>query len=394
MRISNRAIYRNINFHLSNLTEQLKNIQERIATERRINKPSDDPIGTTQALRLRKVLSQIDQYGKNIEGGSSWLKVTDTALDAIGQLVSRAKEIASLMSTGGTSESEREAAVRSVQGLLDQLVQIGNTKLNGRYIFSGYRDDTPAYTDDLTIRSSSADPGNNPAYTGQATSSGTYTGLYGKQYVVEITTGGAVGVARYRVSENGGETWGPADAFETSTSPTEVYNSTDLGVRIAFTDSGTLTPGDRFFIEVSRYQGDSEKIRIVTGASSRVEMNLTGTEVFGQAGSDLFDVLTELKNALETNDTAGVRACLSPLVQFQSNLTGYRGEVGNRLERMETYKKILSDFDLQHTNRLDEITGVDLSQLAVLLQLKQTLYESALYSASRILSLNSTDLLR
>ncbi len=393
MRISNRTIYRNISFHLSNLTEELKNIQQQIATEKRIHKPSDDPIGTTQALRLRKVLSQIDQYRKNVEYGTSWLKVTDVGLATIKEFISQAIDIASQMSVGTGTASEREAAAQGVQALLDQILQIGNMQLNGRYVFSGYQDDSPAFTDDLMIRPASADPGNDPAYTGTATSSGTYTGLYSRPYVVEITTGGAVGVARYRVSEDGGASWGPADAFVTSTSPTPVYNSTDLGVRIAFSDSGTLTPGDRFSIDVSRYQGDSGVIEIVTGNSSRVEMNLTGNEVFGQAGSELFDVLTELRIALEADDSAGIQATLGPLVQFQTGMIGHQTEVGSRLERIEVSKKILSDLDLQHTNRLDEIVGVDIAHLAMLLQVKQTIYESALYSASQILSLNLVDLL-
>ena len=394
MRISNRTIYQNINLHLSNLTEELKNIQEQIATGKRINKPSDDPIATTQALRLRKVLSQIDQYGENIEHGSSWLKVTDVALGTIDQLISQTIDIAYQMSVGTGTAAERQSLAPQIQRLLEQCIQIGNTQLNGRYIFSGYQDDSPAFTDDLTIRPASADPGNDPAYTGTATSSGTYTDLYGKQYVVEITTGGAVGVARYRVSEDGGATWGPDDAFATSTSPTPVYESADLGVRIAFSDSGTLAPGDRFSIDVSHYQGDSGEIEIVTGSSSRTEINLTGDEIFGEAGSDLLDVLAGLKNALEANDPTGIRDSIGPLVQFQSGMTGHRTEVGSRLESIEVYKKILSGLDLLHTNRLSDIEEVDLAQAITLLQVKQTLYESALYSASQILSLNLVDFLR
>jgi flagellar hook-associated protein 3 FlgL len=276
MRISNRTIYQNINFHLSNLTEELKNIQEQIATGKRINKPSDDPIGITRAMRLRKVLSQIDQYGENIQHGSSWLEVTDVALGTIRQFISQAIDVVSQMSVGTGSAGERQSATQEIQSILEQLVQIGNTQLNGRYIFSGYQDDSAPFTDDLTILPTSPDPGNNPGYTGVTTSSGTYTGLDSRQYVVEITTSGGVGVARYRVSEDGGATWGPDDAFVTSTSPTPVYQSTDMGVQIAFSDSGTLTAGDRFSIDVSRYQGDSGEIEIVVGSSSQIEINLTG----------------------------------------------------------------------------------------------------------------------
>ena len=106
MRVSNRSIYQNISFQLSNLTAELKKIQEQIATGKRINKPSDDPIGTTHAMRLRKVLSQIEQYGQNIEHGSSWLEVTDVALGTFKKLISQAIDVASQMSVGTGSAGE------------------------------------------------------------------------------------------------------------------------------------------------------------------------------------------------------------------------------------------------------------------------------------------------
>ncbi|HET6460777.1 MAG TPA: flagellar hook-associated protein FlgL [Syntrophales bacterium] len=394
MRISNQTIYQNISSQLSNMTAELNHVQEQMSTGKQINKPSDDPIGATQAMRLKKVLSQIDQYGKNIQQGSSWLDVTNTSLNTISQLISQASDIASQMSTETGSASQRQAAAQSIQNILDQLVQIGNTPLNGRYIFSGYQDHAPAFTDNLTIHQALAAPANNPAYTGTATSSGAYTGLTGKQYVAEITTGGAVGVAQYRVSEDGGATWGPADAFTTSTSPTPVYNSTDLGVQIAFTNSGTLTAGDRFSIDVSRYQGDSGKMKVVTGNSSQVEVNLTGNEVFGETGNDLFDVLTGLENALETNDSGSIQASMSSLTQFQSNVAALQSEVGSRQDQIEVSQNILSNLDQQYTNQLSDVENADTTTLATLLQAKLTQYEAALYSANQILSTSFVDILK
>lgn len=381
-------------FHLSNLTQELKKIQEQIATGKRINKPSDDPIGASRAMRLRKALSQIDQYEKNIQFGSTWLNVTDVALKTIQQFLSQAVDVASQMSIGTGTTGERQAAAQSIQNLLNQIIQVGNTQLDGRSIFAGFQDRSPAYSNDLLILPASAEPGNSPAYTGTVASSGAYTGVSGKSYMVEVTTGGAVGVALFRVSEDGGVTWGPDDAFTTATSPTAIYQFADLGVQIAFSDSGTLTAGDRFSIDVSRYQGDSGEIEIVTSHSSRVDVNLTGNEVFGPTGNDLFDVLTGLKNGLETNDRTAIQASMASLVRFQTNLIGLRSEVGSRQERIGVYKKILSELDLNHSNRLSEVEGIDIAQVATLLQVKQVFYESALYSANQLLRLNFVDFMR
>jgi len=195
------------------ITEQIKNLNEQIASGKRINKSSDDPVGMTHVLKLKKVLSQIGQYGKNMDQGESWLKLTESSLQSTDLLMIRAKEIANQMATGTYSESQRQGAVDEIKNILDQLIQIGNSQLNGRYIFSGYQDNKATYTSDLFIHPAVADPENDDDYTGAATSSGTYIGLYSKKYVVEITTPGTVGLARYKVSEDGGTTWGPDDAF-------------------------------------------------------------------------------------------------------------------------------------------------------------------------------------
>ena len=395
MRVSNRGLYYNVNLQLGNIAEQLKQINEQIASQKRINKPSDDPIGITQALRLKKVLSQIGQYGKNIQHGQSWLSITDSALQTVNGLIVRGKEIANQMATGTYGEDQRSNAAQEVKNIIAQLVQVGNTKLIGRYIFSGYQEDTAAFRDDLYIHNAIANSSNNADYTGSATSSGAYTGLYSKQYVVKITTGGAVGAAAYTVSEDGGVTWGPDDAFTTSTSATQVWNSTDQGVGIAFTNFGTLTTGDRFTIEVSRYNGDEHDMEIAIGSSAQMKINLTGTTVFGEAGeNNIFDILVGLKDSLENNNIEGIQVGLDQLNKFQPRVVGNMADVGSRLNRIDMCKNILSDLDSNNTERLSDIEDLDMVKAINDLNMKQTTYKAILYSVSQIVGLSLVDFLR
>lgn len=100
------------------------------------------------------------------------------------------------------------------------------------------------------IEDATANSGN--TYAGTPTSSGTYTGTDNKTYLIEITTAGDVGTAQFKVSEDGGVTWGADDTYGTSTSATAIWdeiNSSDQGVEIAFS-SGTFAAGDRFYIDV------------------------------------------------------------------------------------------------------------------------------------------------
>ncbi len=274
MRVASRTFYRNTNQNISTITEQLKNINEQIASSRRINRPSDDPVGITHALNIREVLSQIEQYGTNIKFGKSWLQMTDSALQQVQELTIRARTIANQMSTGTYSASDRRNAAQEIQNMFDQIVQIGNTKIAGRYIFGGDKDRTQAYGMGLTVHSAEAASTNNPAYTGTAISSGTYTGLYTKDYVVEITTGGAVGDAKYKVSEDGGVTWGDAFTTTTSTTGSGVYEGATTSVTVG-TWGGASTPS----ASGNEYEGITDAqyaFRVTTGGTVPTD-NLTVT---------------------------------------------------------------------------------------------------------------------
>lgn len=405
MRITQNTIYQDINQNISTITEQLKNINEQIASSKRINKPSDDPIGITHSLNIKEVLSQISQYGTNINQGQSWLQATESALQSVQGLITQAKTLATQMSTGTYNAADRANAAQEIQNIIEQLVQIGNTRVNGRYIFSGDKDRTPAYALDFTIRQPVAGPGNNAAYTGTVTSSGTYTGVYSKNYVVQITTGGAVGVAQYKVSEDGGLTWGPDNAFTTSTTPTAVYdraNSREAhpnqeGAQVAFTNSGTLTAGDQFTFDVSQYNGDQGNMNIIIGPSAQLKMNVTGDTAFGQAGdaaNNLFDMLAGLKNSLQNNDIPGIQASLGQLGNVQNNNTTNMADVGSRLDRIEVNKNMLSDLQANNTNELSGIEDLDITQATIDLNAKQLVYQAALYSAAKVTGLSLLNYLK
>jgi len=404
MRVTQSTIYQNINQNISKITEQLKDVNEQIGSQQRINKPSDDPLGLTHALNLKEVLSQINQYGTNINHGQSWLQATESALQSAQDLITRAKTLANQMSTETYNATDRANAAQEVQNITEQLVQLGNTQVNGRYIFSGDKDRTAAFGLDFTIHPAVAGPGNDPAYTGTATSTGTYTGLYSKRYVVEITADdGAVGTAQYRVSEDGGVTWG-TNTFTTSLAgPTDVYSDNsrevppDQGVQIAFTNFGTLTQDDQFTIEVSQYNGDQDDMNVIIGPSAQLKTNVAGDTAFGQAGdttNNLFDILAGFKDSLQNNNTLGVQAALAQLGNAQDNNTNNLADVGSRLNRIDVNKNMLSDLEGNNTTRLSGIEDLDIAKATLDLNSKQMIFQAALYSAAKVTGLSLLNYLK
>jgi flagellar hook-associated protein 3 FlgL len=145
MRVSNDMISRIFLLNLENSVTRILRIQERISTGRRINRPSDDPIGTTKALNLRMLEKLNEQYQKNIEDASSWLNFNDSVLDDLQTALNRAKGIAIQGSDSTLNTEDRSALANETNQLLEHIFSIANSKFRGKYLFSGTQTTTPPY---------------------------------------------------------------------------------------------------------------------------------------------------------------------------------------------------------------------------------------------------------
>src|SRR6187402_262019 len=72
---------------------EMSDLQTQAASQKRVNKPSDDPVGTTQLLSSRTDAKGIEQYLKNLDFAQSFLNFTDQSLDEITGALTRAKEL-------------------------------------------------------------------------------------------------------------------------------------------------------------------------------------------------------------------------------------------------------------------------------------------------------------
>jgi flagellar hook-associated protein 3 FlgL len=142
--ISTSTFISYINQHAENLLKT----QQQIASQKRINKSSDDPIGMGQVLGYRTNLALTDQYKENIEQGMTRLEFNEVTLDLVSDLVKTARGLAENYSGSTLSAAERQSAALQVKDLYDQVMQIANSKFNGNYIFSGHATNTAAFSRD------------------------------------------------------------------------------------------------------------------------------------------------------------------------------------------------------------------------------------------------------
>jgi len=128
--------------------ENLLKTQQQIASQKRINKSSDDPIGMGQVLGFRSKLAATDQYQENIDLGITRLEFNELTLDLASDLVGTARRLAEEYSGSDFTAKERQSAAFRVKNLYDQVMQIAGTKFSGNYIFSGHATDTAPFSRD------------------------------------------------------------------------------------------------------------------------------------------------------------------------------------------------------------------------------------------------------
>ena len=149
MRVTNNMMTDSLVRYLTAQNEALYERQTIIASQKRINKPSDDPIGTGKIMDYRQTLSSIGQYQTNIQRGKTRLEVTEVSLDLADDLLQLVQGVAATEVNSTTAS--RQVAAETIKRIYDQVLDLANSELNGSYLFSGYQTKTAPFSRDDTL---------------------------------------------------------------------------------------------------------------------------------------------------------------------------------------------------------------------------------------------------
>ena len=143
MRITNKIMQRN---NLSNInTNKIyqDKLSTQMSTQKKINRPSDDPVVAIRALRLRSSVTEVTQYyTKNIPDAESWLSVTEEALKNVSQIITNMMARCDKGANTYLETKDRQIILEELKALGDEIYSTGDADYAGRYIFTGYRTDT------------------------------------------------------------------------------------------------------------------------------------------------------------------------------------------------------------------------------------------------------------
>lgn len=135
---------------LDALNKRLDRAQQQVSSGKRIETASDSPDQISEMLQVRSDIARNQQVQTNL---TSYKLETDTATNALQQassILDSAKSLTSSGLDGSLDPSMQANLVQEVQSLMQDMTGIANTKVNGRYVFSGDSDQTAPYTLDLS----------------------------------------------------------------------------------------------------------------------------------------------------------------------------------------------------------------------------------------------------
>jgi flagellar hook-associated protein 3 len=154
MRIAFNTLYNLSANRLNRVKLDLLETNTRVATGKKVNVLSDDPVTVAPILNLKSSILSIEQYTANIATGRQWLEGAETSLSNVKSQITEAKTTAISMLNGIITTEDFASGADAIEGIRDHILNLANTQVNGRYIFSGTK---------TNIRSFVADDPDNPS---------------------------------------------------------------------------------------------------------------------------------------------------------------------------------------------------------------------------------------
>lgn len=312
MRISTSMFHANGVNSIQKHQSDLMDIQLKMSTEKRINNPSDDPVGLAQVNSLKKTINTVDQYAYNGEFAKSKLVQEETAITDSIEGLQRARALGLQMQNGTYNEANRNATAQEIGQIIDQLRNMMNyTDSDGGKLFAGNNVDAEfAFVEDM----------NNPDY------------------------------FSYIGSPNAGTEHDP------------LANFGSRFVQIGFDANNKLNANDEGDPSRVRVSDSGDRVFGVPGAATSFTGGVVGgPPLANQPDHNILNVLVEFKKTLENGQTPSDDV-IDDMTKSLTQLSYVRTEIGGRQNRIETQYDAGESFKIALQERQKNLEEMDLVQ--------------------------------
>ena len=361
MRITNNMMFDSSIRNLNNNLQRLSDAQTKYSTQSKIQVPSDDPVIATRAIKYRDYVADVEQYQKNTSDATSWMQVTDDALQGVADYMTRLKELITNGANDTNSTSSKAAIADEIKEIRKGIIDTMNTSYAGRYVFGGYDTDKPPYSIEA----------------------------------VDDNNGHTVDMVKFK--EEYLSVYGP------------VSSVVDLSALYGKTSGNAYV------------NGGAESISYHVSQGSEVKVNVEGQDVIGWSGgtgfannTNLFDTIAKAliglsgESSYQTADAAGtvqppttfasssvlVSSCLDELEKDLDRLTKTQSELGARMNYVDSTDSRLASNEITFTKLQSNNEDIDVAKASVEVSSAQSVYEAALSVTAKVTKASLVDYLR
>lgn len=392
MRIATSTILRQGVDAMQALQGSLSRIQQQIASGRRILSPSDDPVGAAHVLELTRALEETGQHQRNGEIARNRLSLEEGSLRGVGDILQRARELALQANNASQTDETRGFMAAELREVLDQLVQIANTRdAGGQYLFAGYQSGTEPFVRDSTGFRYLGDQGQRLLQIGDGRQ--VADGDPGSEVFQAIRIGNGIFSTGANLGNAGtgvittGSVVDPSllvpDAYAVNFITPTSYEVRDSSAGLVA--SGVYSDGD-----VINFNGMQFEISGQPAAGDSFT-------VAASINQDMFTTLDDLATALESstlNDTGRARLHndinngIANLDRAIGQVLEVRARVGTRLSTIESQRDLNEGVELQLSQTLSAVQDLDYAEALTSLNQQVAILEAAQQSFIRVQGLS------
>lgn len=409
IRISTNQIFdRAIQSVLENQGD-LSDIQQQLSSGKKLLRPSDDPVGAAQVVRLTEDLDLLSQYQRNNELLQNALEQEEAVLQSINNAVNRARVLVIQAGNGILDTVDRQAVSIEIGQIRDEIFGLMNTQnANGEYIFAGYQSQSPAFTFDPTSPTTkynfAGDDGKNRFQVSdtvflQANSSGkeVFADVFAR---FDATITGSVGATSSRVTVTQQAAYDQfyRSNYDAVTAANNDYRITVQpgGTQVQISNIGTGTPVATLGFQSGQpfvFNGLEFTIDAAPGDTVDFELDAPEKKNLAETLNDFFNVLQN-PNVSDSGYQEAINDALVGIDNGLLALANATSSLGGRLNVASSVFESNLDLEITQKDARSKIQDVNYAEAVSELARQETALEAAQATFARVTNLSLFDFIR
>lgn len=146
MRISTVTMFEQSTASMNRQQSDLMRVSQQIASGRRVVNPSDDPQAASRAIGVDQAKAATEQFSDSRVSARNSLSQTESIINSVSDAITSAKGLLIQASSDTLTDEQRESIASELKGVYETILgQANSTDGNGRYLFGGYKDNSPPF---------------------------------------------------------------------------------------------------------------------------------------------------------------------------------------------------------------------------------------------------------